>query len=63
VKIGNTKGLYQKARNGEIDNFTGIFHPYQEPKKPDLDLPTHQVPTKELVKKIIKYLKSQKLIP
>jgi adenylylsulfate kinase len=33
------KGLYQKARAGEIKNFTGISDPYEAPKKPEIHLP------------------------
>ena len=32
----DVKGLYKKARNGEIENFTGISSPYEEPQAPDL---------------------------
>jgi len=32
----DVKGLYQKARNGEVKQFTGISSPYEEPKKPEL---------------------------
>jgi adenylyl-sulfate kinase len=34
------KGLYAKARRGEIDNMTGIQHPYEEPLEPDLVIDT-----------------------
>ena len=34
------KGLYAKARKGEIDNMTGIQHPYEEPNRPDLIIDT-----------------------
>ena len=34
------KGLYAKARRGEIDNMTGIQHPYEEPEAPDLVIDT-----------------------
>ncbi len=34
------KGLYAKARSGEIDNMTGIQHPYEEPENPDLVVDT-----------------------
>jgi adenylylsulfate kinase len=34
------KGLYKKARAGEIKNFTGIDDPYEEPEKPDSVIPT-----------------------
>lgn len=36
----DTKGLYQKARNGEIKDFTGIDAPFEEPERPDLRLAT-----------------------
>jgi len=36
----DVKGLYKKARAGEIKNFTGIDSPYDIPENPDLDLPT-----------------------
>ena len=36
----DVKGLYAKAISGEIDNFTGISSPYEEPKTPDLTLDT-----------------------
>ena len=40
----DTKGLYRKARNGEIDNLIGFSprNPYEAPKRPDLELPTHR---------------------
>jgi adenylylsulfate kinase-like enzyme len=36
----DTKGLYQKARNGEITGFTGIDDPYEEPQHPEIWLET-----------------------
>jgi adenylylsulfate kinase len=36
----DTKGLYQKARNGEIQEFTGVDAPFEEPEEPDLRLKT-----------------------
>lgn len=38
----DVKGLYEKARRGEIKNFTGIDSPYEPPKKPDIHLKTDQ---------------------
>lgn len=37
----DVKGLYKKARNGEIKNFTGISDPYEEPKNPELNIDTN----------------------
>jgi adenylylsulfate kinase len=41
----DTKGLYRRARNGEIENFTGISSPYEEPTAPGLTLDTTRVDT------------------
>lgn len=38
----DVKGLYAKARRGEINDFTGISAPFEAPQNPDLRLPTHQ---------------------
>jgi adenylylsulfate kinase len=39
----DVKGLYKKARAGEIKNFTGISDPYEAPEHPDLDINTAQL--------------------
>ncbi len=48
----DTKGLYQKARNGEIPNFTGISSPYEEPVNPDLRVDTSQIELSEAISQI-----------
>jgi bifunctional enzyme CysN/CysC len=52
------KGLYKKARAGEIPQFTGISDPYEVPESPDLVLPAHELAVEECVKKILAYLNS-----
>ncbi len=52
----DVKGLYEKARKGEIDNFTGISDPYEEPKNPEITLETHKEDVDESVQKVIDYL-------
>lgn len=52
----DVKGLYKKARAGEIKNFTGIDDPYEEPEQPDLILYTHEEKIDESVDKVIKFL-------
>jgi adenylylsulfate kinase len=53
----DVKGLYAKARKGEIKNFTGISSPFEEPESPDLRLKTHERSIEEchqeLVQKIL----------
>ena len=50
------KGIYQKARNGEIKNFTGISSPYEIPENPEIKIKTDEQPLNESVQKIIEYL-------
>jgi len=56
------KGLYARARKGEIDNFTGISAPYEEPIKPDMVINTGELSLDEEVIKIIRQLKNKGLI-
>jgi len=39
----DVKGLYKKARAGEVKNFTGIDSPYERPENPDVIIPTHRM--------------------
>ncbi len=52
----DVKGLYEKARNGEIKNFTGISDPYEEPEEPEIVLETHKENIEESVQNVIDYL-------
>jgi adenylylsulfate kinase len=51
------KGMYKKARAGQIKNFTGIDDPYEQPKNPDICIDTSKESVQESVDKIMKYLK------
>jgi bifunctional enzyme CysN/CysC len=53
------KGLYARARAGEIKNFTGIDSPYEEPASPELRLNTDSTSPEELADRVIAYLKAQ----
>jgi bifunctional enzyme CysN/CysC len=55
----DVKGLYKKARAGEIPNFTGISSPYEAPENPDLILKTTENPAPELAKTVIDLLKEK----
>jgi adenylylsulfate kinase len=50
------KGLYQRARRGEIPQFTGIGSPYHAPLRPDLTLRTHGSSVERCVDEIVDYL-------
>ena len=56
------KGLYQKARAGEIKNFTGISAPYEEPLEPEIHIRSNQLSVEEAVVRIVEYLKSRALL-
>ena len=48
------KGLYKKARAGEIKNFTGISDPYEAPENPDLDINTGNLTLEQSVDYVLK---------
>ena len=50
------KGLYKKARNAEIPNFTGISAPYEAPVKPEVTLNTEQYSVEECAEQLIQIL-------
>ncbi|MGR0120668.1 adenylyl-sulfate kinase [Bacillus halotolerans] len=53
------KGLYKKARNGEIPFFTGIDSPYEEPEAPELVLDSGQYDREECKNQLIEFVKQQ----
>ena len=58
----DVKGMYAKARKGEIKGFTGIDDPYEAPPNPDIMVDTEHESLEESSKKIKDYLKSKNLI-
>lgn len=52
----DVKGLYAKARRGEIKNFTGISAPFEAPEHPDITLDTSKLPVEESVKIFLDYV-------
>lgn len=56
------KGLYKKARAGEIKDFTGISAPYEAPESPEIVIRTHENSVEECVAQIVKYLEEKGLI-
>jgi adenylylsulfate kinase len=56
------KGLYQKARRGEITEFTGVSAPYEEPAQAEVVLPTAELTIEESVGRIIAYLERNRII-
>ncbi|MCF1420919.1 MULTISPECIES: adenylyl-sulfate kinase [Mangrovimonas] len=52
----DVKGLYKKARAGEIKNMTGISAPYEAPENPDIEIKTEQESVDEAVNRIIEFI-------
>ena len=59
----DVKGLYAKARAGEIKEFTGVSDPYEPPENPELVLETEEQTPEESAGQIIAYLEERGLIP
>ena len=59
----DTKGLYAKARAGEIKEFTGISSPYEAPESPELRVDTGSQSLEDSVTQVLTYLQSSGVIP
>ncbi|MDE0298402.1 MAG: adenylyl-sulfate kinase [Candidatus Poribacteria bacterium] len=57
------KGLYKKARAGEIPEFTGISAPYEEPDSPELTVNTAELTLEQCGERVVKILEDRGLIP
>ena len=56
------KGLYKKARAGEISNFTGLDAPYEAPESPEVHLRTADLSIDEAATQVIRYLEHQNIL-
>jgi adenylylsulfate kinase len=56
------KGLYQKARRGEVRDFTGIDSPYEVPERPEIEICSGHVPVEDAVCSILETLKSKRMV-
>jgi len=57
------KGLYKKARSGEIKEFTGVSAPYEPPENPEIIIDTSKLDLKESAAKVVEYLEKTGIIP
>lgn len=55
----DTKGLYKRARNGNVKNFPGINSPFISPKNPDIVIKTEDRTGNELAKEILEFIRDQ----
>jgi bifunctional enzyme CysN/CysC len=58
----DVKGLYKKARAGELKNFTGIDSPYEEPLNPDIKIDASDISPEDAVNQIIDWLQANNLV-
>lgn len=56
------KGLYQKARAGEIEHFTGISAPYEPPLQPEIVLKTNEQTVAASVSEVLSYIRRRRII-
>ena len=59
----DVKGLYEKAMKGEIDNFTGVSDPYEEPEDPEVVVDTEQLTPEECASAVLGKLEELGYIP
>lgn len=59
----DVKGLYKRARSGEIKNFTGIDDPYESPSNPEVECKTHEETLEESVGKVLGKLEELGYLP
>ena len=59
----DVKGLYKKARRGELSNFTGIDSPYEAPESPEIRIDTTKLTSDEAADQVIAMLRAKGMIP
>jgi len=59
----DVKGLYKKAMNGEIENFTGVSDPYEEPPNPEIVVNSDKDSARESINQVIKWLEEKGFVP
>jgi adenylylsulfate kinase len=59
----DVKGLYQKARAGQIPEFTGISAPYEAPLRPELTIRTHEQPAEASAQQVLDHLARCGIVP
>lgn len=59
----DVKGLYKKARAGQLKGFTGVDDPYEPPLKPEIEIKTQNEDAHTSAKRILDYLEAKGLIP
>jgi adenylylsulfate kinase len=58
----DTKGLYEKAMKGELQNFTGVNDPYEKPERPDIRIDSGHESPEQSARRIVTYLEERELV-
>lgn len=61
-EIRDPKGMYKKAKAGEIKEYTGVSAPYEEPENPDLIIDTHLLALEDSVEKVFSFIEDRLLL-
>lgn len=61
-EMRDPKGMYKKAKQGEIKDYTGVSAPYEEPESPNLILDTNNVSITENLKKVLQFIEREALL-
>jgi bifunctional enzyme CysN/CysC len=59
----DVKGLYRKARRGELTNFTGIDSPYEPPEQPEVHVTTTATPPDVAAQQVVDHLQAAGILP
>ncbi|HYD10469.1 MAG TPA: sulfate adenylyltransferase subunit CysN [Acidimicrobiales bacterium] len=59
----DVKGLYRKARQGELPNFTGIDSPYEPPESPEVRIETATVDPDAAAARVVEHLRARRIVP
>lgn len=59
----DVKGLYKKARDGQIQGFTGVTQAYEPPENPDLIVRTENFSIRDSTNQVIELLENERIIP
>lgn len=58
-EMRDPKGMYKKAKAGEIKEYTGVSAPYEEPETPDLIIDTHLLALEDSVEKVFRFIEER----
>ena len=61
-EVRDPKGMYARAKRGEIPKFTGVSAPYEPPESPEIEVRTDLMSVRECAQKVVEYLEKEKSV-